>query len=104
MVVYSELAKQDLIDLLYGLLTWNKHELSIEHAERYVDDIVDVTDSICKKTVHKNFGFETHLNYGEKVYIYRRNNHTTWYVIYDWDKTHRTAYVNKIMNNHITKW
>lgn len=95
--------KQDLIDLLFGLLTWNKHELNIEHAERYVDEIADVIDSICKKTVHRNCVYQSHMLYGEKVYIYRRNNHTTWYVIYDWVKAHRTAYVNKIMNNHITQ-
>lgn len=37
MVVYSHIARQDLIDILFGLLTWEKHELTIEHCEKYVD-------------------------------------------------------------------
>ena len=40
MVIYSETAKLDLIDTLYGLITWEKHTITIEHAERYVDDIL----------------------------------------------------------------
>ena len=41
MVIYSETAKLDLIDTLYGLITWEKHTITIEHAERYVDWLSD---------------------------------------------------------------
>jgi len=102
MVIYNQVAEQDLIDTLYGLITWEKHNLSDEHCERYVDDIVDIIDTICKKTFHRNSVFKTHLKYGNKVFTYRRNNNTVWYFIYNWDKENRIAYLNKIMNNHIT--
>ena len=102
MVIYNQIAEQDLIDTLYGLITWEKHNLSNQHCERYVDDIVDIIDTICKKTFHRNGVFESHLKYGNKVFTYRRNNNTVWYFIYNWDKDNRIAYLNKIMNNHIT--
>jgi hypothetical protein len=102
MVIYNELAKQDLIDTLYGLITWKKHELNVDHCERYVDDIVDVIDTICKKTVHRNCVSPSHLKYGDKFFTYKRNYNTQWYFIYNWDKDHRIAYLNRIMNNHIT--
>jgi hypothetical protein len=103
MVIYNQIAEQDLIDILYGLITWEKHILSDEHCERYVDEIADVIDTICKKTFHRKCVLESHLKYGTKVFTYRRNKNTVWYFIYNWDNDNRIAYLNKIMNNHITK-
>ena len=102
MVIYSETAKLDLIDTLYGLITWEKHTITIEHAERYVDDIVDVIDTICTKTFHRNCTHASHLQFGNKIFTYKRNSNTTWYFIYNWDKVNCIAYINKITNNHIT--
>lgn len=39
MVIYSHIAQQDLIETLYGLITWEKHKLTVEHCESYVDDM-----------------------------------------------------------------
>lgn len=102
MVFYSQTAKQDLIDLLYGLITWEKHTLSIEHTERYVDDIVDVIETISTKILHRNCKQISHLKYGKKIFSYKRNKNTTWYYIYNWDKENKIAYINKIMNNHVS--
>jgi hypothetical protein len=103
MVVYSQTAKQDLIDILYGLLTWEKHELTIAHCEKYVDDIVDIIETIDKLNIHRNCKFNIHKQFGEKSFSYKRNDQTQWYVIYNWDKDNQTAYVNKIISNHLTK-
>jgi len=102
MVIYSQLAKQDLIDTLYGLITWEKHTITIEHAESYVDDIVDVIETIGNKTFHRNCIRRSHLKFENKIFTYNRNKNTTWYFIYNWDKVNRIAYTNKIMNNHLT--
>jgi hypothetical protein len=102
MVVYSQTARQDLIDILFGLLTWEKHELTIEHCEKYVDDIVDIIDKIDQCTVHKSCVFKIHKQFGEKCFSYKRNVSTHWYFIYDWDKINKIAYINKIISNHLT--
>jgi hypothetical protein len=102
MVVYSQTAKQDLIDILYGFLTWEKYELTLEHCEKYVDDIVDIIDTIDKRLTHRNCIFELHKQYGEKCFSYKRNLRTQWYFIYDWDKVNKIAYLNKIISNYVT--
>ena len=102
MVIYNHTAQQDLIEILYGLITWGKHELSVQFCEQYVDDIIDVIDEICKKSNHRNTTFETHTLFGDKVFTYKKNQHTVWYFIYNWDSINRIAYLNKILNNHIT--
>ena len=103
MVVYSQTARQDLIDILYGLLTWEKHELTIAHCEKYVDDIVDIIDAIDTRIIHRNCKYDNHKQFGDKCFSYRRNDHTQWYVIYNWDNYNQIAYVNKIISNHLTK-
>ena len=102
MVVYSQTAKQDLIDILFGLLTWEKHELTITHCEKYVDDIVDIIETIDKRTIHRKCQYDLHKKFGDKCFSYKRTEHTKWYVIYNWDKYNQIAYVNKIINNHLT--
>jgi hypothetical protein len=39
MVIYTEPAAQDLEDILYGLITWDKHPLTFEHSYNYVHDL-----------------------------------------------------------------
>ena len=85
MVFYSQTAKQDLIDLLYGLITWEKDTVTIEHAERYVDDIVNVIETISTKILHRNCTLSSHLKFGKKIFSYKRNKNTTWDFIYNWD-------------------
>jgi hypothetical protein len=102
MVVYSSVAKQDLIDILFGLLSWGKHELTMEHCERYVDDMVDIIDTISHLSRHSNCKYELHRQYGDKCFAYKRNSQTTWYIIYNWDKVNHIAYVNKILSNYTT--
>lgn len=77
MVIYSQHAKQDLIDTLYGLITWEKHTITVEHAESYVDDIVDVIETIGNKTFHRNCIQKSHLKFGNKIFTYKRNKNTT---------------------------
>jgi plasmid stabilization system protein ParE len=103
MVLYSNAAKQDLEDILYGLIYWERHPLSVEHALQYVDDIKDNADTICKKPYHIDARYLTHKRYGSNVHTYRRNQHTQWYMIYDWNSLYRVALVNKILNNHLTQ-
>ena len=101
MVIYSDTSIEDLQNILYGLVTWKKHPLNIEHAESYVDDIRVVCDHLDKISYHSETVHATHLRYGQKVYAYKRNRQTTWYIIYNID-FYNNIYVQKIINNHIT--
>ena len=101
MVFYSKQFSEDLENLLYGLVTWEKHPLAFEHAQLYVEDIINTVDTLDTKTFHKNAVYAAHLRYGSKVFIYCRNKQTTWYIIYNLD-LHGNVYVNKITSNHLT--
>ncbi|GHU93871.1 hypothetical protein FACS1894156_1350 [Bacteroidia bacterium] len=102
MVIYSDRAIQDLEDILYGLVTWEKHPLSFEHAKRYVDEIEAEADTICKKTFHTDTYYPSHKLYGDKVHLYRKRKQTVWYIIYNWEEPIRMAFVTKIINNYLT--
>jgi capsid portal protein len=102
MVYYSEQADRDLDNILNGLLYWQKIQLSFDFCYQYVVDIVDVSNSLDKKTFHFNTVYEDHCKYGSSVHSYKRNNNTTWYIIYDTDKF-GNAYINKITNNYLTQ-
>jgi hypothetical protein len=102
MVLYSDEAKEDLRNILWGLANWKKHPLGHEHAMQYVDDIQAEADKIDKLYHHFDAHYPIHLLYGHKVHNYRRNRNTVWYMIYDWDAIDRIAYLNKIMNNYQT--
>jgi hypothetical protein len=102
MVYYSNKSKDDLKIILWGLANWKKHPLGYNHAVSYVSDIRKEADTICTKLFHQNCIYKQHLNYGEKIHTYKRNTHTQWYIIYDWDAVNRVAYVLKILNNHLT--
>jgi hypothetical protein len=102
MVYYSNTAKDDLKNILWGLVNWEKHMLEYNHAASYISDIRKDADTICIKYFHQNCRHQQHLNYGEKIHIYKRNSQTQWYIIYNWDAVNEIAYVVKILNNHIT--
>ncbi|MCL2649582.1 MAG: hypothetical protein FWD60_00985 [Candidatus Azobacteroides sp.] len=100
MVYYSEVAKSDLKDILWKLANWEKHWLSYEHAEKYVDEIRAECDMIDKISFHFDAQYETHKRYGDKVHTYKRNANTIWYIIYN--KTGENIYVEKIISNYMT--
>ena len=103
MVIWSETAESDLMDILYALITWKKHKpLTLEAADLYIEDIRKAGDRICTLSYHQNATYTSHRVYGTKVYRYKRNASTMWYLIYDWDEVNSVAYVNKIMSNYLT--
>ena len=101
MVFYSEQADKDLDNILEGLLHWHKIELSRGFCMNYVNDIIDVCDNLEYKSIHFNSDYEVHKKYGEKVHIYKRNNTTNWYIIYDIDEKN-DIFINKIISNYLT--
>jgi hypothetical protein len=102
MVYYNNTAEDDFVEILNSLAVWRKHPLGHEHAMKYVSDIRKDADMICKNYFHPNCTYEQHLNYGEKIHVYKRNTQTQWYIIYNWDVVNGTAYVVKILNNYLT--
>ena len=103
MVIWSKTAENDLMDILYALISWKKHKpLSLEAARLYIEDIAKAGNNICKLSYHQNATYESHRVYGNKVHRYKRSASTMWYIIYDWNEVKKIAYVNKIMSNYLT--
>jgi hypothetical protein len=103
MVIWSEESINDLEDILFALITWEKHKpLTLDAAKLYVEDVERMGNSIPKLLSHTNSTYDDHRAYGTKVCKYKRNPRTTWYIIYDWDEVNKIAYINKIMNNYMT--
>ena len=103
MVIWNEGARTDLATILVALITWKKHaSVSLEEADKYIEDIEKTGNAICKLSFHSNAIYDTHKVYGNKVYRYERNKRTQWYIIYNWDKINKIAYVNKIVSNYHT--
>ena len=101
MVYYSEQADIDLDEILEGLLTWQKHTLTREFCLNYVSDVIDICDSLDKKTFHTGSVYETHKRFGKKVHKYSRNKSTTWYIIYNVTAAN-DVYIEKIISNYLT--
>ena len=102
MVLISEKANNDLHKILSGLLSWQKISLNREYCLNYVPDIITVCRSIDKRTIHFNAIYSAHKQYGQKVYKYKRNRNTTWYIIYNFDKGNNIVYIQHITSNHTT--
>lgn len=85
MVYYSEEARDDFDEILDGLISWKKHPMEYDKAKAYVLDIRAAADTICKKRTHFACSYKTHKRHGEKVFTYRRNSRTQWYVIYNFE-------------------
>jgi len=100
MVYYSKTAQNDLINIFWGLLTWDKHPLEYNHVSSYLDDIRDVCNNLDHLSYHSKVKLLLHKQFGDNVYTYRRNKNTTWYIIYDFDESNNTVYVKHIMPNH----
>jgi len=102
MVLFSTKANQDLDDIYEGLLNWKKFQLERTSIIDYVVDIVDVCATIDQTFFHADAQYPSRKIFGKKVYKYSRNNNTTWYIIYDFDKTTNTVYIQHITSNHVT--
>jgi len=102
MVFYSLRAKRDLNSIFDGLLSWSKHPLEYNHVVIYHNKILSVCDSLDSKKFHFNAQFAHHKRYGEKVYTYRRNKNTVWYIIYNLDQ-HGNVYIQRIVSNYNTR-
>jgi hypothetical protein len=46
-------------------------------------------------------GLEEHLKHGTYTYPYKRNQKTTWYIVYNIDLS-GNIFVNKIISNYLT--
>ena len=101
-VYFNPLAKKDLRDIFIGLLKWKKVELSREEARQYVSDIYNIALSLPYETYHQKCKYLIHLKYGNYQYLYQRNKHTMWYIIYNIDIETNSIYIEKIMNNYLT--
>jgi hypothetical protein len=102
MVLFSPTAEDDLVSIVNGLAMWGKHPLGYDHAMRYVAEIRTAADYICQKSFHAPTVSPVHKLYGSKIHTYRRNKHTHWYIIYNWNAATSIAYVTKILNNFTT--
>jgi len=102
MVLFSNKANHDLDDIYEGLLNWKKIQLERNAIINYVVDIVDVCATIDKTIFHANIEYPEHKEFDEKVYKYTRYSNTTWYIIYDFDKSSNTVYIQHITPNHFT--
>lgn len=94
-------AVEDLKNIFTGLINWKKGALEIEHALQYVDDIEKQCYSIGSKTYHSKAKHPTHKLFGDKVFVYRRNPSTDWYIIYTIDKA-TNIFITKIISNYLT--
>ena len=72
MVYFSRQAIIDLDTIFIGILSWKKHTLSLEHAEKYIDDIADSAYKLSTKTTHQNCIYPSHKQYGDKFIRYCR--------------------------------
>ncbi len=100
-VYFNPVATQDLRQILVGLLTWEKVQLSREHAREYVFDIYEYALSLSQRAFHIKCKYNEHLQYGAYILRYRRNNRTVWYIIYNvYD---RDIYIEKILNNYLSR-
>jgi hypothetical protein len=100
MVYYNPSALKDYSNILYGLLTWPKHPLAPEHAKQYMRDIEKECSTLEYKSFHAKSSYNFHKKYGEYVYQYKRNQHTSWYIIYD--KVNDDVFIERIMSNYMT--
>ena len=102
MLLFSDRANNDLDEILQGMLNWEKMTLTFEHISNYISDIIDVCDQLDQTNYHTNSKYQIHKQFGNKVYKYRRNRNTTWYILYDYNKQNNIVYINHIISNHTT--
>jgi len=101
MVFISRQAQIDLDNIVIGLLEWEKIELTVDEVMQYVDDVVAICYQLGSSIHHRKATYNDHLKYGVYSYPYKRNRHTTWYIIYDINMRNNIL-VNKIISNYTT--
>ena len=101
MVYYSEQAEIDLDDIVTGMLQWEKHTLTFEHVMTYRYDLENACNALDKRYLHFSAEYPEHCEYGEYAFAYKRNQRTTWFVIYDIDDE-KNIYIQKIISNYLT--
>ena len=67
MVYYSKIAQNDLIEIFWGLLTWEKHPLEYDHVTSYLDDLKDVCNHLDQLNYHSKARFQIHKQFGDIV-------------------------------------
>ena len=102
MVFINREAKNDLNEIFSGLIVWKRITLELKYCVDYVNQIIDVCNTLDHLSVHFNSQYEDHKNQGEKIHKFKRTKNTTWYIIYDYDRLSNTVYVKRIMSNHTT--
>ena len=102
MVYFSVQAERDLSDIVIGLLLWTKISISEKQVLQYADDIYSMAHTISDLAYHQKCVYLVHRQYGEYNLKYKRNNRTTWYIIYDIDPMSGDILINKITSNHTT--
>ena len=100
-VYISQQAIDDLNNIFTALINWEKGYLELEHALQYVNDIENQCYSIGLKTYHSKAIYANHKAFGDKVYTYRRNRTTCWYIIYTIDRF-QNILIAKIISNFNT--
>jgi hypothetical protein len=101
MVIFNSFFEDNLVSILYGLLTWKKHFINFEHARSYLNDIRVECYSLNSKTHHFKTTNPEHIKYGSKIHTYKRNKQTQWYIIYNVD-INGNILINHITSNHTT--
>jgi hypothetical protein len=101
MVFINNQAKIDLDNIVIGLLEWEKVVLTVDEVMCYVDDIVDICYHLDAVGYRHRATYEEHLKYGAYAYPYKRNQKTTWYIVYDIDLS-GNVFINKIISNYLT--
>jgi hypothetical protein len=101
MVFISSQAKIDLDNIVIGLLEWEKIVLTVDEVMRYVDDIVDICYRLDTVGYRHKATHEEQSKHGTYVYPYKRNQKTTWYIVYNIDFSGNVL-VNKIISNYLT--
>ena len=101
MIYYSQKAFDDLDNIFYGLIIWPKHPLEPEHAKQYVRNIEEMCNSLDGKFYHQKTSYITHKKYGNYVYQYKRNQNTSWYIIYN-KSLSNDIFIERIINNYLT--
>ena len=104
MVFYSIQARVDLREIFDNLLAWKTPNLQIHlnyhEVVEYHNDIINICDSLDNISYHAKARYRDHLKHGAYVHSYKRNEKTTWYIIYE--KTDDCVFINKIINNYQT--
>ncbi|GHV58262.1 hypothetical protein FACS1894182_09710 [Bacteroidia bacterium] len=101
MVYYNSQARQDINQILVGLILWKKYQLTYEEILDYIRDREQVCESLDSKIFHNKVFYAIHKQYGDYVHCYKRNRKTSWYIIYDMDLLNDVS-IKKIMNNYLT--